>query len=224
MPGRRISIRLANLGYEERRSMAQELRESTAQELAALKINLGVIEKSGSHLGPKAQHALEECLAVADECGRQIQTLANSLHPTTIDDFGFASTLWRHMEAVANSNRLQLRFRIDDDLRRLRWSKKTEKTLSLAMHKGLEKMRLHPTSKIADVEVRWDRRFNNIVLKMIDVKTKVQRKPPQTTGRGRPASSTGIAAIMERVRQLGGQLAVKANKRTTVVTVALPLQ
>jgi len=55
MPVRRVSIRLANLGYEDRCRMARELRESTVQELAALKINLGVIEKSGSHLGPKAQ-------------------------------------------------------------------------------------------------------------------------------------------------------------------------
>jgi signal transduction histidine kinase len=224
LPPRRVSARLLKLEYEDRCRVARELRESTAQDLAALKINLGVIEKSGSRLGPRARRALAECLALAEGCSREIRTLSNLLHPVLLEEFGLASALRSYMEGLAKRSGLQLRLTIDDYLLRRRWSRELETTLFLAVQEGLANVWLHSSGKTADVEVNRDLRSNCIVLQVKNAGPRTSTRATRSVQRRSVASSgLGIHGIKERVQQLGGRLALKTTKRATILTVALPL-
>ena len=55
--------------------------DSTSQQLAALKINLGVIRTSSTFLEVKAERALTECLTLAEECNQEVRTLSHLLPP-----------------------------------------------------------------------------------------------------------------------------------------------
>ena len=57
---RNLSGRLLRLQDEERRRLAREIHDSTAQGLAALSLGLGVIAKSSQRLGTREQQALAD--------------------------------------------------------------------------------------------------------------------------------------------------------------------
>jgi len=214
------------LEYEDRCRIAKELRESTAQELAALKINLGVIRKSGSKLGPRAEKALSECLTLAEKCGREIRNLSDLLHPPLLEEFGLASALRGYIEGLAKRSGLRAGLAIDDCLRRQRWPRELELTLFLVAQEELANV-LHAGSKAADVELRRDLRSNCIVLKVKDARPRKPTGAPRPNRIGLAASSRlsrlRMAGIKERVRRLGGRFAVEITRHDTVLTVALPL-
>src|SRR5258708_6849815 len=78
---RRPSEHIWDLEEEDRRHIALKLRESTSQELVALKMNLGVIKQSDARLGPTASQARAECVTLADESAHEIYAFSHSLDP-----------------------------------------------------------------------------------------------------------------------------------------------
>lgn len=73
---RRLSGRLLQLQDEERRRIARELHDSTAQNLAALSMNLTVVEREAGGLSDEAKQALGESQALARHATRELRTLS----------------------------------------------------------------------------------------------------------------------------------------------------
>jgi signal transduction histidine kinase len=65
---RQLSSRPLTLQDEERRRLALDLHDSTAQCLAALTMNLDVIEGTGEALDARARRALAESRSLAEQC------------------------------------------------------------------------------------------------------------------------------------------------------------
>jgi PAS domain S-box-containing protein len=89
----RVSGRLIQLQDEERRHIARELHDSTAQSLAALAMNLQSANDSAVEFSPHVRNVLSESASLVSHCLREIRTLSYLLHPPQPDDFGFASAL-----------------------------------------------------------------------------------------------------------------------------------
>ena len=85
---RQLSIRLLTLQDEERRRLALDLHDSTAQRLAALTMNLDVVEGTTRALDARARRALAESRSLAEQCSREVRTLAYLLHPPLLDERG----------------------------------------------------------------------------------------------------------------------------------------
>jgi signal transduction histidine kinase len=88
-----LSGRLLRLEDEERRRLARELHDTTAQWLAALSMNLSVLSESAGLLNPRARAAMAESTALADRCLREIRTVSYLLHPHELDELGLESAL-----------------------------------------------------------------------------------------------------------------------------------
>src|SRR5204862_771024 len=76
-----LSGRLLELQDDERRRIARELHDTTAQNLAVLSMNLCTVKESTKILGQKTRQAVAECLSLAEGCSQEIRTLSYLLHP-----------------------------------------------------------------------------------------------------------------------------------------------
>jgi signal transduction histidine kinase len=199
---RRASAPTLNLEEEDRRRIALKLQDSTSQELAALKMNLGVIKQSDAQLGPKASRALAECLALADECGHEIHAFSHLLYPPLLDEFGLVSALRNYLEGLRKRCGLRLQLTVDEYIQRKRLPKQMEAALFRVVQEGLSNVRLHSGSQAAEIELRRELHSSEVLLRVRD------------HGRGMPASvmraietgpmaSCGIFGMTERVRQMG---------------------
>jgi len=100
---RELSGRLLRLQDEERRRMARELHDSTAQTLAALSLNLALVkQRTGGLDDPRTAKALAESLELADQASREIRTLSYLLHPPMLDEAGLSHALRWYADGFAN--------------------------------------------------------------------------------------------------------------------------
>ena len=220
---RRTSEHILNREEEDRHRIARKLQDSTSQELAALEMNLGVIKKSDAKLGPKASQALTECLALAEECGREIRACSQLLHPLLLDEFGLAAALQGYLEGMGKMSGLQLRLTVDQHFRRKRLSKELETTLFRVVQEALTNVLRHSGSTTAEIEIH-EIVDGEIILRVRDRGRGMPAKVMRALETGRIASSgCGIPAMMERVRRLGGEFSVETSKHGTVLTAAVPL-
>ncbi len=221
---RRVSEHILGREEEDRRRIARKLQDSTSQELAALKMNLGVIKQSDARLGPKANRALSECLALAEECAHEIRAFSHLLHPPLLDEFGLISALRSYLEGLRKRSGLQLVLNVDKHFRRDRLPKELETTLFRVVQEGLSNVRLHSGSRIAEIELRREVNSGEIILRVRDCGHGMPAKVMRAIETGQITSSGfGIPGMTERVRQMGGEFKVETSKRGTVLTAALPL-
>lgn len=221
---RRVSEHILNSEDEDRRRIAKDLRDTTLQELAALKMNLAVIKKSGPRLGRKASQALAECRALAEKCGQEVRASSHLLYPLLLDEFGLISALRSYREGLRQTSGLRLRLLADGRLQRERLPKDLETTLFRVVQEGLANVRLHSGSQTAEVKLRRVNDPDQIVLQVKDSGRGMPARVMRAIGAGQMApSGLGIPGMMERTRQLGGQLTVETSKRGTVLTARVPL-
>ena len=76
-----LTTRLLQLQDEERRRIARDLHDVTAQNLGAIAINLAHLRRVVTDLPPEAQTLVTESVALADDVLQHIRTLSYLLHP-----------------------------------------------------------------------------------------------------------------------------------------------
>jgi two-component system NarL family sensor kinase len=207
---RLLSGRLLRLEDEERRRLARELHDSTAQLLAALSINLFVVNESASVLNPRAQDAIAESVNLADQCLREIRTVSYLLHPPDLDELGLQSALARYIDGFGQRSGINVQLEVSPNLGRL--PQEIETTIFRVVQESLTNIHRHSGSSTASI--RLIRGPTEIILEVKDA------------GRGIPAGATpgvGIASMRERVQQLDGRLEVGSNHAGTIVKAFIPL-
>jgi PAS domain S-box-containing protein len=217
---RRISGRILQMQDEERRRIARELHDTTAQSLAALAINLSVVKDSAPSLSPRALACLSESLGLAEQCAREIRTLSYLLHPPLLDEVGLASALLWYTEGFAQRSGIEIDLDVAPEVARLPGD--VELTLYRVVQEGLANIHLHSGSKRA--RIRLEGRRDQIVLTVADEGRGIP--PPILEGAGDyPAElGVGIAGMRERMRQLGGRLDISSSARGTTLTAILPVR
>ena len=215
---RNLSGRLLRLQDEERRRLARELHDSTAQTLAALALELAVVGEQGGRLAPRARHALAEAERLADACSRELRTLSYLLHPPLLDEMGLASALSGYVEGFAKRSGIQVQLDMPSDIGRL--AGETETTLFRIVQECLTNVHRHSMSPSARVQ---------LVLEPAAIRLEVADQgrglAPQTTGgatRERHQLGVGLAGMKERVRQLGGHLELDSSGTGLTVRAILP--
>jgi two-component system NarL family sensor kinase len=215
---RQLSGRLLQLQDEERRRLARELHDSTAQTMAALGINLGIVSNSADALDLPAQKALHESLDLADQCIRELRTFSYLLHPPVLDDLGLSSALEGYVEGFAKRSGIAVELDIPPDLGRL--PEEVELMLFRIVQESLTNIHRHSGSRTAVIRIA---RYAREVLMQV-----------QDHGRGIPGSlkpgegtradlGVGIVGMRERVRQIGGRLEIRSRPGGTDIEVLVPL-
>jgi two-component system, chemotaxis family, CheB/CheR fusion protein len=92
-----LARRLVEIQETERTAIAREIHDQAGQDLSALILGLGVIQKEAGELEAIATHAAE-LQQIADGTMDGLHRLAMRLHPTSLDRAGLAGALAQHIE------------------------------------------------------------------------------------------------------------------------------
>jgi PAS domain S-box-containing protein len=206
----KLSGRLLRLQDEERRRLARELHDSTAQLLVGLSMNLSVVNESAGALAPRAQRALAESRTLVDRCLREIRTVSYLLHPPDLDELGLKCALASYIDGFGRRSGIQVELDVAPDLERL--PEEVETALFRIVQEALSNIHRHSGSGTSSI--RLVRGPSDVTLEVNDA------------GSGMRNSATpgvGIASMRERVQQLGGGLDIGSANGGTTVRAIIPL-
>lgn len=213
-----LSRRLLQVQDEERRRLARELHDSTAQSVAAMCMNLGVVSESANLLDPPAQKALSECLEIGEQCIRELRTFSYLLHPPVLDDMGLASALKWYVEGFVQRSKIEVGLDIAPDLARL--PRDLELALFRVVQESLTNIHRHSGSRTA--MIRLVRYPKEVLLQVRDYGCGMPGALGKGNGIAEPGG-VGIAGMQERVRQVGGRLRIHSRPGGTDVEVRVPI-
>jgi signal transduction histidine kinase len=201
----------------ERRRIARELHDSTAQLLAALSISLSRLKEPGLGAARRRQ-ALSESSELAAACSAEIRTVTCLLHPPLLDEVGLVSALHSYAQGFNQRTGIQVEIKIQPDFGRLR--SELEAALFRIVQEGLANVHKHSGSPLA--VIRLDRDPHEVRLVLQDRGHGLPKPlPRQATGFVR--FGIGIVGMRERAEQLGGRLEVLSSDIGARLTVTLPL-
>jgi signal transduction histidine kinase len=115
----RLTDELLRTQDEERRRLARELHDTTAQKLSALSMNLSYAVSHSDALAGKAVAALHDSLNLADLCAQEIRTLSYLLHPPELDLFGLRGAINEFVEGFSRRSGIVVHFEVSHSFERL---------------------------------------------------------------------------------------------------------
>jgi len=214
---RELTARLMQLQDEERRRIARELHDSVGQTLAALTMNLTTVSSDIERLSQTAK-TVSDSLALAREMHKEVRTVSYLLHPPLLDEAGLASALRWYVEGFAERSKIRVQLDISEDFGRL--PQDLETALFRTVQECLTNIHRHSRSEVASI--RLIRSADEISLKVEDRGAGIPpEKLDEVTSDGSPG--VGIRGMRERMRQLGGSLAVQSDASGTRVEACLPI-
>lgn len=208
-----LSGRLLRMQDEERRRLARELHDSTAQSLAALAVNLSLLNHHAANLSEeKRTTLLADGLDLAETIGRELRTHAYLLHPPLLDERGLPAALRWLAEGFSTRSGIAVDLDLSPHLSRL--PEQVELTVFRVVQESLSNIHRH--AKSPTVRITLGQKGRMVLLEVRDAGTGLPKAPEDCIG-------VGIAGMRERVAQLGGTLKLETSPAGTTVAALIPL-
>jgi PAS domain S-box-containing protein len=215
---RRLSGRLLKSQDEERRKIARDLHDSTGQDLVVLATALGQLRHLVPPSNRKARKLVSESQALADQCIREIRTLAYLLHPPMLDESGLEDAIRDYVEGFAKRSGIRVKLDLSPDLGRL--PRNTELSLFRVVQESLTNIQRHSGSRQATIRI--ERHSRSITLEVSDKGRRASRSGRKRTRGFSLGTGVGIPSMDERVKQIGGRMEINSDGEGTTVRVTVP--
>lgn len=195
---------LLRLQEEEGRAIARELHSSTAQRLAAMQLNLALVERSAEALDPRARAALTDSIDLVRTCAREIRSVSYRLHPPLIDEFGLAAALRAMTEEIRQRTGAGVGLELPAPGARLPYEVEMG-----VFHVARDAI----TAANPDLPIALRLEFDHtrVLLELVFSLASRSRDP------------LALRTIRERVRQLKGRLAIRSERRRITLRMTVPL-
>jgi len=214
-----LSVRLMTFQDEERRSIARDLHDTTGQTLAALKMTLSLLERKAAKV-PEMSELMADIEALADEAMQEIRTTSYLLHPPLLDEVGITSAAQWFVEGFAKRSGIQVACDLPEKMERLQ--RNCELVLFRVLQESLTNVHRYSGASAAGVKLRLEN--DHLKLEISDNGKGIPEDRLQLVRRSGGGAGVGIAGMRERVRELGGQLAIQSGGTGTTVSVVLPMR
>jgi two-component system, NarL family, sensor kinase len=210
-----LSARLLESQDEERRRIARELHDTTAQSMFALTMNLTRLQEAGGKESSVVQTILSDSLALAEQTAKELRTLSYLLHPPLLDDLGLLSAISWYARGFSERSGIRIDLDLPPELERL--PRPLETAFFRIVQEALTNVQRHSGSPSATIRVTAD--AERVMLEISDQGvglTHAGAHMPTTLG-------VGLPGMRERIHQLGGQFEIVSGCHGTTVRVAHPL-
>lgn len=207
----RLSARLITSQDEERRRLARELHDSTAQSLSALEINLSALVSTSDPAD--AKRLAREAAAISRQVCDELRTMSYLLHPPLLEEAGLAFAIRWFAEGFAKRNGIPVNIDVPENFPRM--PAEIETALFRVVQESLSNIYRHAGASKAWIALSRDE-DGMIALEIRD------------NGEGLPddfslarSSGVGLAGMRERMRELGGTLEIESSEYGVAVKCRL---
>jgi PAS domain S-box-containing protein len=191
----RLSKRIATIQEGERRTIAQELHDSTVQHLVAASLNL-------MNLRPKVPLPAEEEMRWSDlegslqEAMKELRTSSYLLHPPALRAGRLRLFLRQYIDGIASRSGLTVELRASSKIDQL--PQRLQRSLYRIVQEALGNVYRHASASQVSVQFRWIGDRLHIVI----------TDNGQREGRRRLRPGVGLRGIEERLKEFAGKLKV----------------
>ena len=211
---RQLSLRVLNLRDTERRRIARDLHDSLGQYLVGLKLSIDMLKRrpTRADLWAESEKLMEQCIV-------ETRTMSYLLHPPTLEAAGLASAVRWYVDGFSKRSAIQVTLEIAPDLDRL--PDTIEFALFRVLQEGLTNVHRHSGAESAEIHVLRD--AEQVILEVKDSGRGIQPELLTHFHKSGIGMGVGLTGVRERVRELGGQLALQSDSQGTCLTVAIPV-
>lgn len=212
-----LSGQLLRSQDEERRRIARDLHDSTGQNLVALATMLGRLSNSVPSVGRKSRRLLSECMALTDQCIREVRTLSYLLHPPLLDEAGLEEAIREYVTGFTKRSGIQVELEMSPRLGRV--ARDIELALFRVVQESLTNIQRHSGNQKA--KIRIDRN-SDLTLEISDLGRGVSASVQRGKEEARFEIGVGILSMQERVKLIGGRLDIVSTGHGTTVRATVP--
>ena len=212
--------RLLRTQDEERRRIARELHDVTAQSIGLLMLNLAQVQQASSAMDEDTKDKLSESMSFAEQALKDIRTLSYVLHPPLLDQAGLVTALRWYVKGFTERSGVKVNFN-EDSNNGHRMPPEVEYALFRIVQESLTNIRRHTNSETADITIT--RTPVEVLLSIRDQGKGMKLSLPRN-GDGAASIGVGISGMRHRVKQLGGELLVDSDGDGTIVTAKVPVR
>jgi PAS domain S-box-containing protein len=216
---RALTGRLMRAQDDERRRIAQMLHETTAQDLAALKMHLARLTRTETRLSDDDRASLAESIDLAERSMTGIRTLSYLLHPPFLDESGLLSAIRWYAEGFAGRSGVKVDLDLPSTFERL--PQDVETALFRVVQEALINIHRHAGSPSAQIRLRTG--HSDLTLEIEDRGRGMPADVIAQLPSGGAALGVGVVGMRERLEQLGGTLDIESSDRGTVVRASMPI-
>jgi len=215
---RELSVKLLQTQDEERRRIARELHDGVGQLLAAMSMNISLIDGDRAKLGPEALKAVEANLKLIEDAGQEIRTMSHLLHPPLLDEVGLDSALRWYVDGFAERSKISVDLQLSPG-----FSNGLPRDFALSLFRIVQECltNIHRHSGSLSAFVAVERSADAITLTVND---HGRGMAPDLQARIATGESSGVGfrGMRERIRQFGGRLEVSSDENGTRILAVLP--
>jgi PAS domain S-box-containing protein len=198
-----LSGRLINAQEAERQRIARELHDDFSQRLALQGVGLGQLLTKLPESGTEGRDKVKELLRANFDLSRDIHSLSHQLHSSTLEHVGLASALKGLCDQVSRTHKIRVEFTGRDVPSEI--PKDVALCLFRVAQEALSNVVKHSQAAQARAELFGEN--NQIRLRILDAGLGFE-----TASRNRH-SGIGLVGMRERLRLVGGVLAVESSPR-----------
>ena len=213
-----LTTRVLQAQEEERKRIARELHDETAQSLSTLLINLDLLEPFVSQDGDVLRSGFERIRDLAKRTLDETRALSHALRPTILDDFGLIAALHWFVDEFKETFGQPVEVRIDSG-----GPDRLAPEVELALFRIAQEA-LTNSGKYAEAsETRLELSFPDGLAQLVVEDNGKGFDPERLSGPSR-RGGLGLYGMQERAALLGGTLALDSSPgKGTRVTAVVPL-
>jgi PAS domain S-box-containing protein len=208
---------IAGAQEEERKRIARELHDSTAQTLIALLHRLENLMSDKAEVPVREAKALRGIYERIRDVLREVRRFSRDLRPSILDDLGLLPALEWATGELKKENGVEATFKVVGSERR--FSPEAELLIFRIVQEALRNIAKHAQASTAEVKVEFEKQKIRVTISDDGIGFQL----PENFGDLVHLGKLGLAGMQERVQLLGGNLKLKSKvgKGTTVVATAL---
>jgi signal transduction histidine kinase len=215
---RELTGRLFNLQDEERRRIARELHDGTAQNLFAITLNLRRLEGLAVKRVPEMTKLMNDIQQLAMQSLTELRTLSYLLHPPVLDYAGLVRALQWFAQGFSERSGIHVDAAALQDVGRL--SPEIETALFRVVQESLANVRRHSGSNSASI--RLEKASAEVKLQISDRGHGILQGDNNSPAAENAVLGVGIPGMRQRMIQLGGRLEIESNSQGTTITAVVP--
>lgn len=210
---RTLSSRLMRLQDDERRKIARELHDSTAQSLSALEMNMSLLEPLAGD--EYLQRIVAETRQIARDCCMELRTISYLLHPPLLDEVGLPFALEWFSEGYTKRTEIQISPDIMPGFPRL--EPEVETTIFRIVQEATSNIYRHSGATRAWISLEADAGAVRL-----EIRDNGNGIPSEDPARPTAGMGVGFASMRERLAHIGGEINIRSSPYGVSLSVKIP--